>query len=246
MWLRDPNVWLDVSTYCNAACPQCHRTNPNGLGKADWLPLLQWNLETFKKVFPHLSRHRQYNFCGTWGDPAMNKDILPIVQYITDNSKSKIVIDTNGAMRDEEFWWELGCAGKDQLTVVFAVDGSTQEMHAKYRRKTELSKVLNHMKELSSTPAEAWALTIVFKHNEKHIAEISDLVKSYGAYAHKWLVTDRFYSAPTFTNDSFSFINERGQQDILEAATVTDMVTKHSVEEIYRKKMPSGVVYLND
>jgi len=246
MWLRDPNVWLDVSTYCNAACPQCHRTNPNGLGKADWLPLLQWNLETFKKVFPVPSRHQEYNFCGTWGDPAMNKDILPIVQYITDNSKSKIVMDTNGAMRDEEFWWELGCVGKEQLTVVFAVDGSTQEMHSKYRRKTDLSKVLNHMKELSSTSATVHALTIVFKHNEKHIAEISDLVKSYGAHLHKWLVTDRFYSSPTFTNDSFNFINEYGQQDILEAATITDMVTKHSIEEIYRKKMPSGVVYLND
>jgi len=25
------SMWLDLSTYCNAACPQCHRTDANGL-----------------------------------------------------------------------------------------------------------------------------------------------------------------------------------------------------------------------
>ena len=26
-------MWLDLSTYCNAKCPQCHRTNADGLEK---------------------------------------------------------------------------------------------------------------------------------------------------------------------------------------------------------------------
>ena len=30
---KNLHVFLDVSTYCNAGCPQCHRTNPEGLGK---------------------------------------------------------------------------------------------------------------------------------------------------------------------------------------------------------------------
>lgn len=246
MWLKNPNAWLDISTYCNAACPQCHRTDPNGLGKANWLPLLQWDLETFKKVFPYPSRHKSYTFCGTWGDPVMNKDILGMVKYIADNSMSNIVIDTNGAMRDEEFWWRLGVCGGEQLTVVFAVDGSTQEMHAKYRRGTDLNKVLNHIREIASTPAIAHAFTIVFKHNEKHIAEITDLVKVNGAAAHKWLISDRFFAAPGKNNKSFDFIDEHGNKDSLELATVTDMITKKHHDEIYRKQTPSGVVFFND
>ena len=47
----DIKVFLDISTFCNAGCPQCHRTNSNGLGKVDWLPLVQWDLATFQKAF---------------------------------------------------------------------------------------------------------------------------------------------------------------------------------------------------
>ena len=32
---RKLNAWLDITTFCNAACPQCHRTNPETLNKVD-------------------------------------------------------------------------------------------------------------------------------------------------------------------------------------------------------------------
>jgi len=32
------NAWLDITTNCNAACPQCHRTDPKTLKKVGWLP----------------------------------------------------------------------------------------------------------------------------------------------------------------------------------------------------------------
>ena len=49
---RKLNAWLDITTFCNAACPQCHRTDPETLNKVDWLPLIQWSYEDFKKAFP--------------------------------------------------------------------------------------------------------------------------------------------------------------------------------------------------
>ena len=66
---RGLNVFLDISTYCNAGCPQCHRTDPNGLGKASWLPLIQWDLKTFKKAYnleQYKVRYHSFEFCGTW------------------------------------------------------------------------------------------------------------------------------------------------------------------------------------
>ena len=45
-------IWLDLSTFCNASCPQCHRTDANGLGKVDWLPLIKWSLKDFIRQFP--------------------------------------------------------------------------------------------------------------------------------------------------------------------------------------------------
>jgi len=212
MWLQNPGIWLDISTYCNAACPQCHRTNPKGLDKVDWLPLLQWDKKKKKKVFPVPSRHPRYEFCGTWGDPIMNKDILEIVRYISENSNSKIIIDTNGSLRDETFWWDLGVAGSENLTVIFAVDGSTQEIHEKYRRKTDLAKILSNMNELSLTQAKARAVTIVFKHNENDIENITNLVFANGATIHKWYPSGRF---GTYTN-KFDFLNENNETETFE------------------------------
>ena len=56
--LKGITVWLDISTFCNAACPQCHRTDPNGLDKMDWLPLKKWDLEEFVNAFPAGSMDR--------------------------------------------------------------------------------------------------------------------------------------------------------------------------------------------
>lgn len=220
MWLAETEIWLDLSTFCNAACPQCHRTNVNGLGKVGWLPLEQWSLKTFKKAFPNPARHKEYTICGTWGDPMMNKDILPILKYITSNSNSTIIIDTNGSIRDEQFWWEVGVAGGSQLEVVFCVDGITQEMHSRYRRKTELDKVLNHMLEYSNTNARTTASTIVFKHNESYLKDITKLVKEHGATNHKIIYTDRFAACPPFNKLEFRFSNEEGVQEILEPSSV--------------------------
>ena len=68
---------LSVTNFCNAGCPQCDRTNPNGCGTDDWLPLTQWSLQDFKKAFPKdsLNQLGELQFCGTWGDPMMLKDI---------------------------------------------------------------------------------------------------------------------------------------------------------------------------
>jgi len=45
-------VFVDISTYCNAGCPECHRTESErgGLGKVDWLPLVQWTAEEFRNA----------------------------------------------------------------------------------------------------------------------------------------------------------------------------------------------------
>ena len=75
---------LSVTNFCNAGCPQCDRTNPNGCGTDDWLPLTQWSLQDFKKAFPKdsLNLLGELQFCGTWGDPMMLKDIYSICEYI--------------------------------------------------------------------------------------------------------------------------------------------------------------------
>lgn len=209
-------VTVAITNFCNAGCPQCHRTNPNGLDTVDWLPSVSWTLDEFKNAYSPktLSNINIIEFCGTWGDPAMAKDLFWMCEYIMDNSDCKIEILTNGSIRDEQFWWDLGVMCGQRLEVIFAVDGSTQEMHSHYRRKTDLKKILKNMSALSQTFSKVTTMTVVFKHNEKYLDDIKKLVSKHGATKSTFIHTDR---------GSSEFIDEFGYKQKLEESNVNLM-----------------------
>ena len=193
------DLWIDLSTYCNAACPECHRTDARTAGKVDWLPLIQWSVQEFKDAFPTLTlKHaRKLQLCGTWGDPMMNKDIYEITDYIINNSKCQIVFNTNGSMRDPLWWWQLGFLVKNRARTYFCIDGINQEMHERYRQKTDLQLVLENM-EAYSEFSTACAFTIVFKHNEDYLKKIYNLAKKHGASDHSFVPSDRAHHTEVF------------------------------------------------
>jgi MoaA/NifB/PqqE/SkfB family radical SAM enzyme len=217
------NVTMEISTYCNAGCPQCHRTNPDGLGKADWLPLIQWSLEEFKQAITKedFKYIKTISFVGTWGDSIMNKDIFEIVEYVISNSVP-VSIETNGSIRDENWWWNFGVMGGKLLTVRFDIDGIDQEMHTKYRRFTDLNKILSNMNTIAQTKAKIGSQTVVFKHNQDYLEEILQLCKNNGSSFHTNVISDRFndsssvkfYDKSGVVNDKvFYFTNENGEKE---------------------------------
>lgn len=141
----------------------------------------------------------------------MNKDIFEIVQYILECSSSvKVHINTNGSMRDPDWWWDFGVMGGERLQVVFDVDGIDQEMHARYRRKTSLAKIKENVEAFAATKAIATPMTIVFKHNVDHLEEINQMCK-------QWGMTGKHICVPSnrFKGDRFDFINENGEEEQL-------------------------------
>jgi len=170
-------AWIDLTTYCNAGCPQCHRTDPNGLGKIDWLLLIKWDLAQFKKAYPvkTLRMIKRFEICGTWGDPIMVKDIYEICEYIIENSRAWIQINTNGGFRDDDFWWKLGILSRNRMQVIFDIEGINQEMHSHYRRKVDFEKLKLNIQSYTSAGGNAFAHVIVFKHNEDYIEDILEM-----------------------------------------------------------------------
>lgn len=214
------NAWVDLSTYCNAACPQCHRTNPNGLDKVDWLPLVQWSLEEFQNVFSveDMRLINRIEICGTWGDPFMCKDIYEIFKYILNNSKCNIQVNTNGGMRDDEFWWNVGLLDNTRLQVIFDVEGINQEMHANYRRKVDLEKLKSHIQCFTAAGGRAMAHVIAFKHNEEYLYDILNMCyNELGVSDSLVQPSNRFHSG-----SSEKFIDENGNEALLEEVTIKD------------------------
>jgi MoaA/NifB/PqqE/SkfB family radical SAM enzyme len=209
-------VDVAITNLCNARCPQCQRTDRNGLGTVSTLPLITWSLNDFKKRFniKCLKDISEISFCGTWGDPLMAKDIEPIVKYIMDNSKVKVMITTNGSIRTDKFYWDLGVYCGRRLSMVIDVDGIDEQMHQKYRRGTSLRKSLDALSSLSQTKAIPLSQSIIFKHNEEYKDQIKELALSHGSQFHQHFNSDRFDG-----KTEWHFINEKGQREFLERTT---------------------------
>ena len=212
-------VWVDMSTYCNASCPECHRTNPNGLDKVDWLPLVQWSIADFKKLYPPKTMEHIYkfDFCGTFGDPLMTKDIDEIITYIAENSNCMIQIHTNGSRRTEEWWWKIGVMLGNRLDVVFAIEGTSKEQHSFYRQKTDLFEVMNNLETLAATKAYVNVFCVVHKHNQDSLYDIAKMCKEAGADNIWFCPSNRFYKSTGRTR--FKFIKD-GQVSFLEKAEI--------------------------
>jgi len=88
MWLNIKNsVLCELTTYCNAKCPQCSRTNHNGLTKNEYVKLKHINLnewiDIYKKSYTQIL---SFHFSGQWGDVMMNPYVEDIFKHIVDNS----------------------------------------------------------------------------------------------------------------------------------------------------------------
>ena len=238
-WREPYNIVLDTTTYCNAKCPQCSRINSTKDSKLSFqgkvtkeLPLIHVPLEKIKKTFtPNiLKKIRNIQLCPTWGDHMMHPHALEIVEYfLKSNSHIHIMINTNGSMRDEVYWWKMcGLSVKyksrtkhRRLDIMFAVDGIDQEMHGLYRRNTDLYKVLNHMKVCSEFKdyVRVFSQTVVFKHNQEYLKKIEKLCKSYGAEKHSSVISERFYDDQSENRNTYHFYDENNQKLTLEKVT---------------------------
>ena len=236
MWLSDYKnkvLTLDVelTTRCNAKCPQCSRTDQNNkLNKKNWLPLDSVSISRFKKWFPieTLNHIKNIHFSGTFGDPGMCKDLFQIVKYVILKTTCDVSINTNGSMRDELFWWKLGAISDNRLHIIFDVDGTTQEMHSKYRRGTNLKKILNNMKAVSETNTKVSVFTVLFKHNQDHYDNIKKLAKEYGCESFDYVESSAFGDNPIY-----EFENEDGVPEVLVQITREDK--KQNPDNIVRK-----------
>ena len=226
MWSDDLKVGeltldMELTTFCNAKCPQCSRTNEvNNLNKKSWLPLQQVSISKFKSWFspgdiPYISN---FHFSGTYGDPGMCKDLYKIVEYIIDNSwNSTISINTNGGMRNEDFWFNIGAKGQKRLKVIFDVDGIDQEMHSFYRRNVKLSTVLENMASVLQTTAKVEVLTVLFRHNQEYLEQIEDMCRKLGVQHFDSVEGNNFQDGPVY-----EFNDENGNEQQLLQITRQD------------------------
>lgn len=161
---------LEITTYCNAACPQCPR-NISGGKVNPYMPLCHLDRKVIDKTFSAelCNRLLQIFFCGSYGDPIVHPEFLEILRdFRTKNPKLWIYIHTNGGYHDTEWWIELATIINGYGKIDFGIDGLEDTNHL-YRRHVDFSKAINNAQAFIQAGGKAQWNFIVFKHNQHQI-----------------------------------------------------------------------------
>ena len=175
--IRSANV--EISTNCNAACPLCPR-NYNGYGVRDNFPLRDMSLSEFKILLDPVLDHPDFllSLCGTYGDPCANKQVLPILEYVSSNYPHvEIILSSNASMKTTDWWAQL--AQFKKLKIEFALDGLA-DTHSIYRQNTNWQKVIDNATAFIQAGGYAIWQFIQFEHNKHQFDECKELSKQLG------------------------------------------------------------------
>jgi len=176
-------IHFELSSLCNAACPNCPR-NVHGGETIHNLLETAIRIEQFKQILDvdTLKQLEEIRFCGNYGDPVTAKDLPDIVEWIySHNSTVKIEINTNGGLRGARWWTRLGklMAGRGDSAVIFSIDGLS-DTNDIYRRNVQWRKLEEHFKAfIAAGGAAIWEM-LVFQHNEHQLREARLLAKELG------------------------------------------------------------------
>lgn len=174
-------IQLEITTYCNASCPQCPR-NLNGGSVNPYMPLEHLPRNVIDKAFDKsfCKRLNQIFFCGSYGDPIMHPEFLDIVKDFRKKSHTLwIYIHTNGGVRKPEWWAELAEVINGYGKIDFGIDGLENTNHL-YRRGVHFNRVIENAKSFINAGGKAQWNYIVFEHNEHEIEDAKKLSQDLG------------------------------------------------------------------
>lgn len=184
---------LEITTYCNAACPQCPRNN-NGSGVNPYLQLEHLPRGIIDTTFDHAlcQQLRQIFFCGSYGDPIMHPVFLDILRDFRNKSPTLwLYVHTNGSVHDTDYWQEMAQILGGYGQVDFNIDGLEDTNHV-YRRNTDFAKIKRNASAFISAGGRAVWNFIVFEHNQHQVDQARQMSQSLGFYNFTHRATGRF------------------------------------------------------
>lgn len=171
------NVFLEISSACNLSCPLCPVGNkvvpPFLMSFEDYIAILD--------LLPHSIKTIIYS---NRGEPTINPYFSKMIKYAHDKGFETIV-STNGMLL-HKYIDELVECGPDKI--IIAVEGTTQDVHTKYRIGSDLEKIKDNIKQLSKAreksklkyPTEIAIQTLVNRYNEEQVIDLIEMAESLG------------------------------------------------------------------
>ena len=184
-------IEIELTSRCNASCPQCVR---NDYGGSTWpsLPLVDIDLGTLiKSLAPIADQLEHIRLCGTYGDPCVYKKLIGLIDWLHQHSSCKITINTNASMHTPAWWTRLAQKLNDQDKVYFGIDG-LEDTHHLHRKGTNFKKIIENLRAFNQAGGHSVWSFIVFEHNQHQIETAQALSQQLGCKQFAWKSTSRF------------------------------------------------------
>lgn len=170
---------IELSSFCNAACPQCTRQALND--DRSWFTQECLRIDAIKKIPDYVwDNLKIIAFSGILGDPCAAPNFIPVLTYIRQRAPHVYIkIETNGGMKNKEFWKRLVKAIDNNGHVQFGIDGLSDTNHI-YRVNVNWNKLMDNVTTFISSGGIAHWQFIVFEHNEHQVEEVTETAKRMG------------------------------------------------------------------
>lgn len=140
-------IEIGLLNKCNLKCPLCSRQIKKKYDKIKLKNTL--DIKLLKQSLDYFSNLKHVKLVGAVCEPTLYPNLFELITYLKQRSIS-ISISTNGSTHNSKWWIKLGKLLKEDDQVVFAIDGSTQDIHETYRVGSNLEKVISNHKSLKS------------------------------------------------------------------------------------------------
>jgi len=247
-YLKIDEYQLEITTYCNASCPQCPR-NISGGSVNPHMPLCHLSRETIDRAFPTelCQRLRQVFFCGSYGDPIVHPYFLDILRdFRSKNPTLWLYIHTNGGVHSTEWWQELASILNGYGKIDFGIDGLEDTNHL-YRRGVSFEKAINNAQAYIRAGGKAQWNYIVYKHNEHQIEQAKLLSTILGFEKILFRGTGRFLNHETLEESETWKVTPKKQKPYNLEVTTLDEYRNASTQRLQdlKQEYPNIKDYFN-
>ena len=178
-WGRPTHLQVEPSSLCNLQCSFCPVTT--GLQRSTGL----MDFETFRKVFDEIAEYLFMVILWDWGEPFLNPEIYRMIRYAKRHDL-RVISSTNGhVFAKSDHPERLIESGID--TIIFAVDGLSQETYEQYRKGGSIETALNGLERVvEAKRASGWPRPLInlrflaMRHNEHELPRLETFARELG------------------------------------------------------------------
>ncbi|MGH7792743.1 MAG: radical SAM protein, partial [Thermodesulfobacteriota bacterium] len=167
-------LWIHANNSCNLQCAHCLVSS--GPWEDKGLPT-----DEIKRIIDQGRELGVLRFYFTGGEPFIRKDIYQLIEYVTREPDSELIVLTNGMLfTQEKQMYRLLEIAKGRFKPQISLDGSTPEANDPIRGKGTFEKIIRGIKATAEAGFNPTVTTVVTSANAEDVPNVTKLLASLG------------------------------------------------------------------